>query len=599
MASCDHCGASLTDNAANCPACGMVAGSHAPAGTEAGPTSGQPTAPTPKRKGRAFKIALLIIVALVVLGCFAQCACCSLKDANGSRGREYDWPTGKLAQMLPPMDAKCANVLEGESSLSIRVEEGVTKERYESYVSQCKERGFSVDSESDEGEYSAYNEEGYHLKLRFSEYGDPDINIDLYAPRTNGELAWPDHGLAALLPVPGKAKGSVAVDTSSQFQAYVGDMSEEEFKSYADACMDKGFTVDYSSDEKYFTADDAMGNSLRLEYQGFNTMYVSMYAPREEDEEGVDAASNASAEDADSANAGNAGSAPTPVPARSDTGFDLSGTIEPAVMLDNDVLKVEATGLEYRNDNAYLELAITNKTKSEISVTTSTLGYSANYVNDCMMSEGYISSDIPAGETVEEEACYDLQELQLEGLQGIGEIGLGLRVVNEDYDELFKDMIAVRTSLYGAEGIDAGTFADSVLNPAYLNGMDLQAKMAVSDAQDVGSSGIVVQSAGIFTNRDGDKAAMVEFKNNSDKTVRVAASDITVDGTMVYEGLWTSNLIAAGKRALMDDIHLSYMAEENANQLDLSNVRELGMKVAVYDANDNTILKPTEVNIAF
>ena len=49
----------------------------------------------------------------------------------------------------------------------------------------------------------------------------------------------------------------------------------------------------------------------------------------------------------------------------------------------------------------------------------------------------------------------------------------------------------------------------------------------------------------------------------------------------------------------MDDIHLSYMAEENANQLDLSNVRELGMKVAVYDANDNTILKPTEVNIAF
>lgn len=599
MASCGHCGASLTDNAANCPVCGAAVGSHTSADIGADSASDQPMAAAPKRKRRALKIILLIVAALVVLGGLAQCACCSLKDANEARGREYDWPTGELAQMLPSMDVKCANVLEGESSLSIRVEEGASKEGYEDYVSECKERGFSVDAESDEDEYSAYNEEGYFLELRFSEYGDPDMNIDLHTPRTNEELAWPKHGLATLLPPPGKAKGSISADTSSQFQAYVGDTSKEEFKSYIDACMEKGFTVDYSKDEDYFTADDTMGNSLRLEYQGFNTMYVSMYAPREEDEGEANTTSDASVEAADLASTGNTEPAQEPAPTRSDSGFDLSGTIEPTVMLDNDVLKVEATGLEYRNDDAYLELAITNKTKSEISVTSSTLGYSANYVNDCMMSEGYISSDIPAGETVEEEARYDLQELQLEGLRGIGEIGLGLRVVNEDYDELFEDMIAVRTSLYGTEGIDVGTFADSVLNPTYLNGMDLQGKMAVSGAQDLGGSGVVVQSAGIFTNRDGDKAAMVEFKNSSDKTIRVAASNITVDGTMVYEGLWTSNLVAAGKRALMDDIHLSYMVEENASQLDLSNVKQLGMEVAVYDANDNTILKPTEVRIAF
>lgn len=599
MATCGHCGSSLAGNAANCPVCGMAVEPHASAGMGSDPVSNQPVAPAPKRKRRALKVILLIIVALVVLGGLAQCTRCSLKDANGTRGKEYDWPTGELAQMLPPMDVKCADVLEDESSLSIRVEEGASKEGYESYVSECKERGFSVDAESDEAEYSAYNEEGYFLELRFSEYGDPDMNIDLHMPRTNEELAWPGHGLAALLPAPGKAKGSISTDTSRQFHAYVGDMSKEEFKSYVDACMEKGFTVDYSNDEDCFTADDAVGNSLRLEYQGFNTMYVSLYAPREEDEEEANTASDASAGGAGLANTGDAGPVQEPAAARSDTGFDLSGTIEPTVMLDNDVLKVEATGLEYRNDNAYLALALTNKTKSEISVTTSTLGYSANYVNSCMMSEGYISSDIPAGETVREEARYDLQELQLEGLRGIGEIGLGLRAVNEDYDELFEDMIAVRTSLYGAEGIDVGTFADSVINPAYLNGMDLQGKMAVSDAQDLGGSGIVVQSAGIFANRDGDRAAMVEFKNNSDKTIRVAASNIAVDGTIIYDGLWTGNLIAAGKRALMDDIHLSYMVEENASQLDLSNVKELGMEIAVYDASDNTILKPTEITIAF
>lgn len=486
------------------------------------------------------------------------------------------------------MNVKCFNVAENEESLSIWVKKEASKESYKDYVAQCKERGFTVDAEEDDDEYSAYNEEGYCLNVRISDFGDPDIYIDLHTPRTNGELVWPDHGLASLLPTPDKAKGSVTIDTASQFQAYVGEMSREDYNSYVDVCMEKGFTVDYSREDDYFTADDVTGNSLRLEYQGFNTMYVSVYAPNDEDEVELDSVEEVSAEEAQE-----------PVPAQSDTGFNLGGTIESTVMLDNDVARVEAISLEYRNDNAYLGLAITNKTKSEISVTTSTLGFSANFVNGCMMSEGHISSDIPAGETVEEEARYDLQELQLEGLSGIGEIGLGLCIVDEDYDELFEDIVTVRTSLYGAEGIDAGTFAESVLNPMYLNGMEMQGRFSASGARDLGKSGVSIQSAGIFTNRDGDIAEIIELKNNTDKTIRVTSSDIAIDGTLAYEGLWTTDLIAAGKRALMDDIHLSYMVEDSADQFDLSNIKTISMKVAAYDMNDNTILKPTEVTVTF
>ena len=279
--------------------------------------------------------------------------------------------------------------------------------------------------------------------------------------------------------------------------------------------------------------------------------------------------------------------------------FNMDGVIEPTVMMDNDVLKIEATELEYRNDNAYLKLSITNKTESEISVTTTTLGYSANYVNDCMISEGHISIDIPAGETVEDEARFGFQELQLEGLRGIGEIGLGIRVVDGEYNELFEDMVPIRTSLYGADGIDAGTFADSVFNPAYLDGLEVQGKLSTSGSQDIGGSGVVIQSAGIFANKDSDTAAMVEFKNSTDKTIRIAVGNVTIDGTMAYEGLWTTHLVAGGKRVLADDLHLSYMVEDKADQFDLSNIRQLGMEIAVYDAKDNTILKPTEVTIAF
>lgn len=113
------------------------------------------------------------------------------------------------------------------------------------------------------------------------------------------------------------------------------------------------------------------------------------------------------AEDAEGDNDSKAEESQTAAP------FNLDGVIEQTVLLDDDALTIVAEKLEYRNDMAYLTLSITNNTEGELDVMTSTLGYSANYVNGCMMTAGHLSVQLPAGETTEEEIGYSLWELQL------------------------------------------------------------------------------------------------------------------------------------------------------------------------------------------
>lgn len=279
--------------------------------------------------------------------------------------------------------------------------------------------------------------------------------------------------------------------------------------------------------------------------------------------------------------------------------FNVDGSIEPTALLDNDVLAIAAEGLEYRNDIAYLTLSLTNKTESELDVMTSTLGYSANYVNGCMMTEGCLSAQIPAGETAEEEVAYSLGELQLYGMRGIGKLGLGIRAVDEEFNEVFQGIVEVGTSLEGDSSVDSGTFAGSIDNVAFAQRLGYEVQPASRITQNLDGTGVDVLSAFLLTSKDGDRAAMVEFSNNTDDTLVVWVQDVAIDGALAYEGPWTTDTVAPGKRFIVDDLRLSSVVEDKAGEFDLSEVKEVGMKVSVTDDNGNTVLDSAEVTIAF
>ncbi len=97
-----------------------------------------------------------------------------------------------------------------------------------------------------------------------------------------GTISWPTAGAGSLVPAPTSTTGKIDSDSSTFFFAYVGETNAEAFAAYVDACSGAGFNVDYDRGDTWYSADNADGVSLRVEYRGFNTMAVRVDAPEAE-----------------------------------------------------------------------------------------------------------------------------------------------------------------------------------------------------------------------------------------------------------------------------------------------------------------------------
>ena len=184
-------------------------------------------------------------------------------------------------------------------------------------------------------------------------------------------------------------------------------------------------------------------------------------------------------------------------------------------------------------------------------------------------------------------------------MKGIGALGLGVRAVNDEFEEVFKGIIEVTTSLYGEASIDSGTFAGFIDSPVCAQRLGYDVKAASSIDHTLGAAGLDALSAFLLTNKEGERAAMVELTNNTDDTLIVHVSDVSINGVMAYEGPWTADTVAPGKRFVVDDLLLSSMVEDKADQFDLSEVQEVSMSVSITDANRNTILDSAELTVSF
>ena len=205
-----------------------------------------------------------------------------------SCGQErLEWPDHGLAAMLPaPPPGPGEITLDLDDTFSAALPNS-SLEKFQDYVSKCVGMGFTIDPEESENEYRAYNTDGYEIWINFASYSD-DLDITIYAPRFQaGETyVWPSIGLAALLPTPASSIGHISIDTSIQFTASIGETSLEAYSDYVDQCIEAGFQMNHSRSDKIFDADNADGVSLRIQYAGFNTMNISMYAPDEQQSEG-------------------------------------------------------------------------------------------------------------------------------------------------------------------------------------------------------------------------------------------------------------------------------------------------------------------------
>ena len=261
MSVCRNCNAPIGKNARICPSCG---------------------AKNTKPFYQKWWFVLLIIIIIISL----------IGSMNRNKKEKFDWKDVELSDQLPKPKSNVGTIIHNDmESLSMQVEK-VSKSEYKDYIDDCKSMGYTVENKRDGDSYRAFNKEGYKISL---EYIGETMDIELEAATELGTLKWPKSELANLLPKPKSNVGKVSSDSEDDCYIYVGKTSEDDFNTYIDECIEAGFSEDYQRGDYFYTASDATGNKLSVNYQGNKVMTVQLTkkVELEESEEAVENKSQA------------------------------------------------------------------------------------------------------------------------------------------------------------------------------------------------------------------------------------------------------------------------------------------------------------------
>ena len=193
---------------------------------------------------------------------------------------ELEWPDNGISKVLPKPKAKRGEIgVNFDDGFSEHIKMS-TKDDFDKYVKECKDKGFTIEAEEKLDDYVAFNKEGYKLHLYYYD-SNKSYDIDLNAPIKIGTLNWPKSGTATLLPTPKSDKGTIKDDSSNFFIAYIGDTNYDDFKTYSEECRNVGFNVDYNNSEKFYRAKNKKGDSIDVSYEGFKIMRVAFRGTEE------------------------------------------------------------------------------------------------------------------------------------------------------------------------------------------------------------------------------------------------------------------------------------------------------------------------------
>lgn len=109
------------------------------------------------------------------------------------------------------------------------------------------------------------------------------------------DIKWPNTELVKQIPEPESKYGEIVSESSSSFDVYIGNTDKGQFDAYVDACMEKGFTVDYSKSAMSFSAKNEAGYDLSIYHSDDdNYMNISLDDPSVSAKRAEEAASSSS-----------------------------------------------------------------------------------------------------------------------------------------------------------------------------------------------------------------------------------------------------------------------------------------------------------------
>lgn len=98
----------------------------------------------------------------------------------------YQWSQTDLGSKIPRPDVKVVESGRDDEMVFMFDAYGLSLEQFNAYVKECKELGYTVETDSFEGFYSADNTEGYNVYLYYDE-NDYSMSGTISAPETKSE----------------------------------------------------------------------------------------------------------------------------------------------------------------------------------------------------------------------------------------------------------------------------------------------------------------------------------------------------------------------------------------------------------------------------
>lgn len=224
---------------------------------------------------------ILVLLAFLMIPVFfntSNAAIDTQREVKAKKNQEelmaeiIEWPQTEITKMLPVPSSNVGEIYDSsDSRLSVWIY-FTPREAYNEFVQGCMDKGFTVDAEQDDTSYRAFNQEGYLLSVYIQETDYQRMSITVDEPIKTDNLNWPGSKLVKTIPVPNSMIGEVLWERNDNFSVYVCNTSREEYDSYVNSCMERGYDFDYSRSDDTFRGADRNGNKLDVEYYGFNIM---------------------------------------------------------------------------------------------------------------------------------------------------------------------------------------------------------------------------------------------------------------------------------------------------------------------------------------
>lgn len=276
--------------------------------------------------------------------------------------------------------------------------------------------------------------------------------------------------------------------------------------------------------------------------------------------------------------------------------FQKTATLAETVMVDENDVKITATGLKYNNYSVELELLFENNSTKDLSFVSGSMGYCCNSVNGMMVSEGYVNCDVPAGKKANDTISFSYNGLMLYGINEIADIEVGFDISDDDYNHTYTGPRQVKTSLADSYDYDKKSFQTAITSDECRNtfGYTIQ---HFSAEELYNENGISIESFGLMTNKDGDRALLLEAVNSSSEQVYIKTSRISVNGLLVQSSDWSSDTINSGKSCIVD-VNLSDILRDSYWDIfGIKDIDEITLDIVIKGMDGTTVTEAKTITM--